>query len=129
MGMRITSEQNEAAAQDCVERIDKRFGGSGITTTLEHHSNAHKLAFVRITAPPQHWSALAKWLRFDLGVNHCSMVTGTHYPEGGAERGWEVAYHLMRQPVKDQRPHTHTVHVAESLTGDDVPMHFEVLIP
>ena len=77
MGMRITSEQNEAAAQDCVERIDKRFGGSGITTTLEHHSNAHKLAFVRITAPPQHWSALAKWLRFDLGVNHCS-VSYTH---------------------------------------------------
>jgi len=127
--MAITLEQNVAAANDCVDRIEKRFGGTGITSSVEHHSNAHKMAFVRITTPPQHWSALAKWLRFDLDVNHCSMITGTHFPEGPSDRGWEVAYHFMRQPVKNQAPHTHCVHVAESLKGDDVPMEFEVLIP
>jgi NADH:ubiquinone oxidoreductase subunit C len=129
MGMKITLEQNSAAAKDCASRIEKRFGGTGITCSVEHHSNALKMAFVRITTPPQHWPALAKWLRFDLGVNHCSMITGTHFPDGGADRGWEVAYHLMRQPVQNQAPHTQCVHIAESLKGDDVPMEFEVLIP
>ncbi len=37
------------------------------------------------------------------------MVTGTHFPKAVTERGWEVVYHLMRQPVTDQAPNTNTV--------------------
>jgi len=128
VGMRITNEQAESAAAAAVAMVAERFGSANITPTVEHHANAHKMAFVRITAPPQHWTALAKFLRFDVGVNYCSMVTGTHFPEGGPERGWEVAYHLMRQPVTDQAPHTNTVHVAEQLTGNDIPLEVEVVI-
>ena len=115
MGMRITNEQADAAANHAVSAISDRFGGSDVSASVEHHANAHKMAFVRAHVPSQHWTAVAKHLRFDLGVNYCSMVTGTHYPDGGAERGWELVYHLMRQPVVDQAPHTNTVHVAESL--------------
>ena len=68
-------------------------------------------------------------MKFDLGVNYCSMVTGTHFPEGSPERGWEVAYHFLRQPIQDQKPNTCTVHDVESLAGKDVPMEFEVFIP
>ena len=128
MGMRITNAQADAAAEEAVANLNARFGGSDVVATVEHHSNAYKMAFVRINAPAQHWVAVAKHLRFDLNANYCSMVTGTHYPEGGAERGWEVAYHLMRQPVVDQAPHTNTVHVAEELKGNDIPLEFEVIV-
>jgi len=129
MGMSITAAQNLDAANECLEAINGRFDGSGVETTIEYHSNAKKFAFIRITTPPQHWQALAKWLCFDLGVNYCSMVTGTHYPDGPDERGWEVAYHMLRQPIVDQVPDTSTVYVAEDLRGSSIPMEFEILIP
>ena len=87
MGTSITQEQNASAATACLEAINARFEGTGITASVEHHSNAKKYAFVRMTCPPQHWIALAKWMRHDLGVNYCSMVTGTHFPDGPDERG------------------------------------------
>ncbi|MGB0377581.1 MAG: NADH-quinone oxidoreductase subunit C, partial [Poseidonia sp.] len=99
MGMRITNAQADAAAEHAVASLVDRFGGSDVAASVEHHANAYKMAFTRVNVPAQHWTAVAKHLRFDLGVNYCSMVTGTHYPEGGADRGWEVVYHLMRQPV------------------------------
>ena len=128
MGMRVTLEQSNAAAEDAVKHINDKFGGANVVATVEHHANALKMAFVRIHSPAQHLLALSKHLRFDLGVNYCSMVTGTHYPDGGADRGWEVAYHHMRQPITNQAPHTHTVHVAEGLKGADIPLEFEVLV-
>ena len=126
--MRITNDQADAAAAHAVSSLADRFGGSDVAATVEHHANAHKMAFTRVNVPAQHWTAVAKHLRFDLGVNYCSMVTGTHYPEGGDDRGWEVVYHLMRQPVLDQAPHTNTVHVAEELQGMDIPLEIEVVI-
>ena len=69
MGMRITNAQADAAAEHAVESVNARFGGSDVVATVEHHANALKMAFVRIVAPPQHWTAVAKHLKFDLGTN------------------------------------------------------------
>ena len=80
MGMRVTNEQSDMAAEAAVQQVADRFSGSDVAATVEHHANAHKMAFVRMTVPPQHWTAVAKFLRFDVGVNYCSMVTGTHFP-------------------------------------------------
>ncbi len=126
--MRVSNEQSDSAAESCVATLTKRFGGSDVTSTVEHHSNAFKMAFVRVQCPPQHWPAVAKSLRFDHGANYCSMVTGTHFPDGGDDRGWEVVYHLMRQPVVDQKPFTSTVLVASELTGSDIPLEFEIIV-
>ena len=126
--MRVSNEQSDSAAESCVATLTKRFGGSDVTSTVEHHSNAFKMAFVRVQCPPQHWPAVAKSLRFDHGANYCSMVTGTHFPDGGDDRGWEVVYHLMRQPVVDQKPFTSTVLVASKLTGSDIPLEFEIIV-
>ena len=125
----ISSQQNLSAAEECLTAINSRFGGSGIDVSVESHSNAKKFSFIRIVCPPQHWLALAKWMKFDLGVNYCSMVTGTHFPEGPDERGLEVAYHFLRQPIRDQKPNTCKVHDVASLSGKDIPMEFEVFIP
>ena len=128
MGMAITLEQNAIAVTECADAINDRFSGSGINADIIQHSNAKKYSFVRITTPPQHWQALAKWMKFEGGVNYCSMITGTHFPDGGDERGWEVVYHLLRQPIVNQLPNTHPVFVAEKMLGTQVPVEFEVII-
>ena len=83
MGMRVTNEQSDTAAEAAVTSVMDRFGGSDVNATVEHHANAHKMAFLRLAVPSQHWTAVAKHLRFDLGVNYCSMVTGTTSPTAG----------------------------------------------
>ena len=128
MGMTITLEQNAIAVTECADAINDRFSGSGINADIIQHSNAKKYSFVKVTTPPQHWQALAKWMKFEGGVNYCSMVTGTHFPDGGDERGWEVVYHLLRQPIVDQLPNTSTVFVAEKMLGSQIPVEFEVVI-
>ena len=128
MGMAITLEQNAVAVTECADAINDRFNGSGINANIIQHSNAKKYSFVRITTPPQHWQALAKWMKFEGGVNYCSMITGTHFPDGGDERGWEVVYHLLRQPIVNQLPNTNTVFVAEKMLGSQIPVEFEVII-
>lgn len=128
MGMAITLEQNAVAVTECADAINDRFSGSGINADIIQHSNAKKYSFVRVTTPPQHWQALAKWMKFEGGVNYCSMITGTHFPDGGDERGWEVVYHLLRQPIVNQLPNTNTVFVAEKMLGSQIPVEFEVII-
>ena len=128
MGMAITLEQNAIAVTECADAINDRFSGSGINADIIQHSNAKKYSFVRVTTPPQHWQALAKWMKFECGVNYCSMVTGTHFPDGGDERGWELVYHLLRQPIVNQLPNTNTVFVAEKMLGSQIPVEFEVII-
>ena len=86
MGMSISAEQNEAATSAFCEQVESQFGGSGVTVSLEHHSNAAKYAFVRMTCPPQHWIAVAKWLRFEGGVNYCSCLLYTS-PSPRDQRG------------------------------------------
>ena len=94
-----------------------RFSGSGINADIIQHSNAKKYSFVRVTTPPQHWQALAKWMKFEIGVKLLLMVTGTHFPDGGEEPWLEVVYHLLRQPIVNQIPDTNTVYVAEKMLG------------
>lgn len=129
MGTTITKDQNSKAAADAVSEIAERFSDAGVVTEAIAHSSGKEYEFVRITCPPQHWRALAKWLRYEGGVNNCSMVTGTHFPEGDAERGWEVAVHLHRWPIQNVAANNMIVHVGEKLEGTDVPMEYEVFIP
>ena len=129
MGMAVTSAQNKAAVDAAVAAVMDRFGGTGIEATSVEHSTGKHASFLRITSSTRQWLGLAKFPRFDLGVNHCSMVTGTHFPDGSEERGWEVAYHFMRMPVKNQAPGTCVEYDAASLAGMEIPLEVEVFIP
>jgi len=128
MGMRISLEQSEQAISTAVDAMTKRFASAGVSASVEHHSNAHKMPFMRLVVPSQHWVAVAKSLKFDLSVNYCSMITGTHFPDGGADKGWEVTSHLMRQPVANHTANAQQIHVASKLSGMDIPMEVEVVI-
>ena len=128
MGMIVSAEANATAAESDVVAINERFGSAGVEASVSKHASGHKRSYVSVKCPPSHWLALAKWLRFDGGVNHCSMITGVHHPDGGPDKGWEVIGHLMRMPVVNQKPGKALVHDAGKLTGDDVPMEYEVVI-
>jgi len=128
MGMMVSAEVNLAATETAANAISDRFSSVGISASAQAHAAGHKRSYVAIECPPAHWLALAKWLRFDNGVNHCSMITGVHHPDGGDDKGWEVIVHLMRIPVSDQKPGKALVHDANKLSGDDVPLEYQVII-
>ena len=128
MGTTVTNEQNSLAAKAAADNLSARFSDAGVTVEIVAHSAGKKQEFVRIKCSPEQWRAIAKHLKNELGVNHCAMVSGTHYPEGGADRGWEVAYHMHRWPIYNVEAHTMTVHKGEDLVGDEIPMEFEIFI-
>ena len=128
MGMKITTEQNSQAVSDSISFVTSKFGDIGVTAEAGKHNNGHGYEYLKLTVPSEHILTVSKSLKFDLGVNYCSMVTGTHYPDGPAEKGWEVAYHLARMPVVNPVPNTDIVHKAESLTGHDIPLEVEVIV-
>ncbi len=129
MGTTVTIEQNAEAAKACVESITSRFSDAGVTAEAVAQTSGKKYEFVRIICSPNQLRGIAKFLKLEMGVNYCAMVTGTHFPEGSADRGWEVAYHLNRWPIANVEAHTMTVLKGEDLKGDDIPMGFEIFIP
>ena len=137
----ISSEQNQTATKEFVSFIDDRFGGTGITAESVAHRSGKKFEFLRILCPSKHWLGLAKWLCFEKGINHCSMITGVHYPEnyqynesqpqinpGNQEKGWEVTTHLMRIPVKNPPVGKAYILRPSNLASDEVPLEIEVNI-
>jgi NADH:ubiquinone oxidoreductase subunit C len=122
----VRANQNESAADAAVSAINSHFSKTGVVASVLKHSSGSKRSYVSVECPPEHWLALAKWLRFDNGVNHCSMITGIHHPDGGADKGWEVVAHLMRMPVKNQKPGVAHVMRGGELEGNDIPMEYEI---
>lgn len=135
MGMKISVEQSVEAAELRSKAVNERFSGTGIIAETVLHADGvignrgrKGYAFIRVNTPPQHWVALAKWLKFDQKVNHCSMITGTHFPDGTPERGWEVVAHLMALPIKNVRPNSCTKYNPESMDIAEIPSEYEVII-
>ena len=135
MGMKITLEQNAETSAFRADAVNSRFSGTGIVAKVVAHRDGvvgnrgrAGYSFIRIQAPSHHWVALAKWLKFDQGVNYCSMITGTHFPDGAEDHGWDVVTHLMRLPVRNVEPHTADILVAEELKRADVAIEYEVII-
>jgi len=135
MGMKITLEQNAEASSSRADAVNSRFSGTGIVAEVVAHRDGVEgnrgragYSFIRIQTPSQHWVALAKWLKYEQEVNYCSMITGTHFPDGDDDHGWDVVTHLMRLPVRNVEPHTAEIHVAEKLKGTDVTIEYEVII-
>ena len=80
MGMKITVEQSVDAAELRSKAVNERFSGTGITSETVLHADGvignkgrKGYAFIRVHAPPQHWVALAKWLKFDQNLIKCRL--------------------------------------------------------
>ena len=128
MAKEVSAEQAQAAAEDILSDITD-FGDS-VQAEIRHHTGGRrKNAYVYIEVVADEWRNLAKWLKKSKGVDHCSMITGIHWPEN-AEATWQVVVHLMRTGVYnpriiDKRVHETKVDIA-SLSAKDTPLEFEI---
>lgn len=128
MGREVSADQIQSAAEAIVSAAAE-FGDSVVAEVRHHTGGRRKNAYVFMTVEASAWRDLAKWLKMVHAVDHCSMVTGIHWPEK-ADATWQVIAHLMRTgvtnpPVVDGRVHETKVDI-ESLAGRDVPMEFEI---
>ena len=99
MGMTVSPDSQKAAAEALVVAAS---GIDGVDAEVaERSSGTNPRYVVVVSASPGSWRTLAEKLYSEHAVDHCSMVTGIHWPEGDAERKWEVVYHLMRTGVRD----------------------------
>ncbi len=132
MGMKIKAEYAEESARQVVEAAETRWSGTSLHAEVRHHKSGMKRPYVFISCPKNHWRAVAKWLRFEMGADHCSMITGTHWPDGPDEKKWEIVAHLMRMNVINPPERSgwteQVIRDPAILQNDDVPMEFEISI-
>ena len=129
MGSKINSQFAEEAAQQVIDAANSRWGGTGLVAEVRNHKSGMKNPYVFINCPKNHWRAVAKWLRFEMGADHCSMITGIHWPEN-TDAAWQVVVHLLRTGVKnpavvDNRVHETKVDIG-GLRGNTIPLEFEI---
>lgn len=132
MGMMTNADYAEEAAEQIVTAAAARWSGSGLTAEVRNHKSGKRRPYVFIDCPRNHWCAVAKWLRFEMGADHCSMITGIHWPDGPNEKKWEVIAHLMRMNVIDPPERRgwveQVIRDGPILQDNDVPMEFEISI-
>ena len=137
----ISPEQNISAVENAIIETNKRFDLVGIKAEACQHRSGKKYSFVHIDCPPNQWPSLAKWLKFEQGVDYLGMITGIHYPlefefisgkpgykPGTPEKGREVVIHLTRKGIKNPKVGEQTVINASKLSGMDVPLEYQVSI-
>ena len=128
MGMTVSPDSQKEAAEVLVVAAS---GIDGVDAEVAERSSGTNPRYVVVaSASPGSWRALAEKLYSEHAVDHCSMVTGIHWPEGEAERKWEVVYHLMRTGVRDPPNENGLVRPVivnlSKLRGASMPLELEI---
>ena len=129
MGKKISPEAQQKAAEELASFMSDV---DGVSAKLDSRSSGTQVRHtVSATCTPDSWRGLAQMLASEHHVDHCSMITGIHWPEA-ADKTWEVVYHLMRTGVRDPASIEGVVQPnitdAESLTGSEIPMEIQISI-
>lgn len=129
MGMEVTSKQFTSAAEALVAEVSESFGDAVRAEVRQHTGGRRKNAYVFMDIDAEVWNRLAKHLKKVHEVDHCSMITGIHWPEH-ADMTWQVIAHLMRTGVKNPENHEGVAQIhdvdAGTLRGEDIPLEFEI---
>ncbi len=133
MGMKVNHEKQVAAANDVITALEAEFSGEGLSCEVRMHAGGkHQRSYVYIDCPPSIWAIVAETLSEVHAVDHCSMITGIHWPEKSPEMEWQVVVHLMRMSVRNPPSNEGIVMPiisdASILQGSDMPLEFEVSI-
>ena len=99
MGNTVSPDSQKSAAQAVADAASAIEGVEA--EVVERSSGTNPRNVVVVSASPESWRFLAENLYSEHAVDHCSMVTGIHWPDVEAERRWEVVYHLLRTGVRD----------------------------
>ena len=103
MGKIVSTAVQKNAAEAIVNSISELDGVEA--ELVERTSGTHPRNVVVANSSPESWRSLAEKLYSDHAVDHCSMITGIHWPERDDDRKWEVVYHLLRTGVRDPPSH------------------------
>ena len=130
MGKIVSASSQKAAAESMANALSSMDGVNAEGPETPSGTNPRNVGSV--DGASENWRQLAECLRVEHGVDYCSMITGIHWPEGGAEKNWEVVYHFMRMgisnpPVEDGMVQP-IITDPSTVEGADVPLEIEVRI-
>ena len=130
MARTVSQSAQKAAAEDIVHDLSTMDGVQAAVS--ERPSGTNPRHTVSVDCSSDSWRHLAECLRVKHGVDHCSMVTGIHWPEGGPDKNWEVVYHFMRMGISEPPVIDGMVQPImpdpSSLRGKEVPLEIEVRV-
>ena len=131
MGKRVSAEnQNEAAMQ----LVNSLIAIEGVTgEVLSRTSGTQTRNIAHLQCEPSSWRKVAETMKYDHEVDHCSMITGIHWPDS-SDKNWEVIYHFLRTGVKDPEITEDGSSIIPNITepkklsGKEVPLEIQVNI-
>ena len=130
MGKIVSASSQKAAAESMASALSSMDGVSAEVS--ERTSGTNPRNVVSVDCSSDSWRHLAECLRVKHGVDHCSMVTGIHWPEGGPDKNWEVVYHFMRMAISEPPVIDGMVQPImtdpSSPRGKEVPLEIEVRV-
>ncbi len=131
LGKTVPTEVQKSAAESMASSLGSIAGVSAEVS--ERASGTSPRNVVSVECKQENWRALAETLCDDHGVDHCSMITGIHWPEGAPEKNWEVVYHFLRTAIKDPPVTEGMVEPLivdpNTVRGEQVPLEIEVRVP
>ena len=98
MGKRVSAEAQKEAVSRLLDHVTSIEGVTGEVLSRTNGTQDRNIA--NIACEPSAWRTLAETLKYDHSVDHCSMITGIHWPES-TDKNWELVYHFLRTGVLD----------------------------
>jgi NADH:ubiquinone oxidoreductase subunit C len=128
--VRVVSEktQQEAAEKlsSSLEKMD------GVESTVDiRTSGTQNRPIVTAIVSPENWRKVAEELKNKHSVDHCSMITGIHWPES-SDKKWEVVYHFLRtgitNPVIEDGLVVPNIVDFSKVKGKNVPLEIQISV-
>lgn len=131
MGKRVSAENQNEAAMQLVNSLIAIEGVTGEVLSRTSGTQTRNIAYLQ--CEPSSWRKVAETMKYDHEVDHCSMITGIHWPDS-SDKNWEVIYHFLRTGVKDpaitedESSIIPNITEPKKLSGKDVPLEIQVNI-
>jgi NADH:ubiquinone oxidoreductase subunit C len=83
----VSEKTQQAAAEKLAEALGKM---EGVESSVDvRTSGTQNRPIVNASVSPENWRKVAEELKNKHEVDHCSMITGIHWPES-TDKTWEV---------------------------------------
>ena len=128
--MRVVSEKiQQEAAEKLSSSLEKM---EGVESTVDiRTSGTQNRPIVTAIVSPENWRKVAEELKNKHSVDHCSMITGIHWPES-SDKKWEVVYHFLRtgitNPVIEDGLVVPNIVDFSKVRGKNVPLEIQISV-
>jgi len=128
--MRVVSEKIQ---QEAAEKLSSSLENmEGVESTVDiRTSGTQNRPIVTAIVSPENWRKVAEELKNKHSVDHCSMITGIHWPES-SDKKWEVVYHFLRtgitNPVIEDGLVVPNIVDFSKVKGKNVPLEIQISV-